>query len=239
MTQKSQSILIKGLKSKIITPEDNLFEVLQKSLKKSGELKDGDVIVITSKVVAITQGRVIKIKNKKQFNALVRKEADKFYDHTLTLKDGIFIAWAGIDRSNIPNGYGVLWPKKPFKVAEEIQKKLRKAWKLKKIGVMITDSCCVPLRRGVHAVTLGYFGYEGVEDLRGKKDIYGKKLKVTQRAVADNLANAAQLIMGESRERMPFAIISNAPVQWSNKKVPKKCLLIDAKKCLFAPMYRS
>ncbi len=213
-------MVIQGLKSKIITPKDELLKVLKLTLQR-GKLQEGDILVIASKVVAITQGRV----SKKDFHKLVEEEADQILgggEVTLTLKNGIFIPWAGVDRSNTQAGTAVLWPEKPFEVAEKLQKELKKTFKLKKLGVLITDSFCAPLRKGVTGVALGYAGFKGVNDLRGKKDLYGNTLKVSQQAIADMIASAAHLVMGESKEQTPFAIISGAPVIFTKAAIDPK-----------------
>lgn len=263
--QHTKELLIKGIKSGIITtdmsksscpnekglrskqsgasegkkPVGLLLGYLSLSLKNC-PLKDKDILVITSKVVAVTQGRVRKISSTEDFNNLVKSEADAVLGGkqvTLTLKDGIFIPWAGIDRSNIQQGMAVLWPKNPFGVASEIQKALRKKYHIKNLGIIITDSHCIPLRKGVIALALGYAGFRGINDLRGKKDLYGNKLKVTQQNVSDMLATAAHLVMGESDEGMPFALIKNAPVSFTNSKINRKEPIIDPGSCLFSPLY--
>jgi coenzyme F420-0:L-glutamate ligase len=237
--QKSKKLVIKAIKSPIITSKDNLEELLQKLLR-NGRLKDKDILVLASKVVAITQGRVREIRNQEEFEALVKSEADRIiggFPVTLTLKNNIFIPWAGIDRSNVRAGQVVLWPKKSFQAAEKLRKALLKKFKLKNLGIIIADSFCVPMRRGVSAVTLGHSGFQGVRDLRGQKDLYGNTLKVSQQALADNLATAASVMMGESNESCPFAIIRNAPVEFTNKKIDPESLTMGEGECLFGPLY--
>lgn len=251
---KSKIITMHGVKpgapvNKTVLPSDaiqlasgnkKLLRYLFASLKKY-PLKDGDILVITSKALAITQGRVAKINNQKEFQRLVKAEADHIIGGskvTLTLKDGIFIPWAGIDRSNIPKGYAVLWPQKSFTSAWQLRRLLMKNYRLKKLGVIISDSHCIPLRKGVVGIALGYAGFKGVNDLRGKKDLYGNKLKVTQQAIADMLATSANLLMGEGCESTPFAIISSAPVIFTSSKTKSAEPVIDPADCLFLPMYK-
>lgn len=232
-------MVIEAIKSKVITPESDLFESIIRSLQ-AVKVQEGDIIVISSKIVAITQGRTAKIKSKKDYKRLVLRESDKFYGGkmvSLTKKNNIFIPWAGIDTSNIQNGYAVLWPENPFDVTQKLSKQLKKNCNLKKMGVIISDSYCAPLRRGVTAIALGYAGFYGVNDLRGKKDIHGNTLKVSQQAVADMLATSAHLLMGESNEQTPFAIIKNAPVKFTSKKIDPNEPIMPEKECLFAPLY--
>ena len=233
---------IKALKSKIITPEDDLLEVVIHALKIArSSLRDKDILIVTSKVLSITQGRIKPVATEAAFNNLVKKEADKIIGKsqvTLTMKNGIYIPWAGIDRSNIQPGYAVLWPKRPFEAAQKICLALKKRFKLKNLGVIITDSHCVPLRRGVSGIAIGYAGIKGVNDLRGKKDLYGNTLKVSQQNVVDMAASAAHLVMGEAAEQTPFAILRDAPFFFTNGKIDKNEPVITADKCLFSPLYK-
>ncbi len=251
--QNPKILEVEAVRTRIITSGDNLLETLKKTFEKHG-LQNNVILVITSKVVALTQGRVRKLdctygrrsdadggtQSTPAFNALVKAEADAVIGGkqvTLTLKDGIFIAWAGIDRSNVKAGEVVLWPKNPFRTAHDLRKSLKRIFKLKNLGVIISDSCCHPLRRGVSAVTLGYSGFEGINDLRGHKDLFGNRLKVSAQAVADNLATAAHLIMGEAAESTPLALIRNAPVRFTSREIDPKSLTIDPENCLFAGLY--
>ena len=237
--QPSKELLIKGLKTTIITPGDNLLRVLETALK-SCKLQEKDVLVVSSKVVAVTQGRIKRIKSPAEFDKLVKSEADKVFEGgpvTLTVKTGIFIPWAGIDRSNAGKGTAILWPRQPFKTAEEIRSALKKRYKLKNLGIIISDSHCVPLRKGVTGIAIGYAGFKGVKDLRGRKDLFGNRLKVTQQNLADMMASAAHLVMGEADEKTPFALIRNAPVDFTASKPNPAEPLMEKEKCLFAPLY--
>lgn len=232
-------MLIKAIKSEIITANDDLFETLVKSLGKT-HLKEKDVVVITSKVLAVTQGRIKKIGSEIEFKQLVKSEAQQVIGDKivlLTIKDGICIPWAGIDRSNVKAGEAILWPKEPFLEAEKLCVKLKKHFKIKQMGVLITDSHCVPLRRGVSGIALGYAGFHGVNDLRGTMDLFGNKLKVTQQNMADMLAAAAHAVMGEGKESTPFVLINDAPVQFTTKKINPNEPIMSPNECLYAPLY--
>lgn len=235
-----EKLLTIGLKSSIITPEDDVMVCLKSALKKES-LREGDVLIITSKVVAVTQGRIKKISSPEEFTSLVQEESDEFLggeEVFLTKKNNIFIPWAGIDRSNTPEGEVVLWPGKPFQAAYKFYQELKKELKLKKFGIIISDSTCMPLRRGVTAIALGYAGFKGINDLRGVKDIYGKEMRVTQQNMADMIAVSAHLVMGESDESMPFAIVRGAKVQFTDEEPNPEEATISQSECIFKPLYK-
>ncbi len=235
-----KEISIRAIKSKIITPKETLLTVLERCLK-TGDFKNGDILAVASKAVAVAQGRVVNIATEKEYKALIELEADRVIGGkpvTLTLKNGIFTPWAGIDRSNSRKGSVVLWPKNPQKAADEIRTWLKKTFKLSKAGVVIVDSFCAPLRRGVIGIALAHSGFEGVNDLRGRRDLYGNTLKFTQEAVADSLATMANYAMGQGNERTPFAVIRNAPVTFSGKKTNPRHLVMPPQDCLYGPFYR-
>jgi coenzyme F420-0:L-glutamate ligase len=228
---------IKGVKTRVVKEKDDIVLVLIESLKKQKiVLKEKDVVVIASKIVALSQGRLLKIKG--NLKKIIEKESDALLKTGFgyfTIIDGNIVANAGIDRSNVPKGMVILWPKDPYREAEEICSRLRTHFGLKKLGVIIEDSACEPLRPGVHGISIGHFGFKGIDDCRGKKDIYGKKFKVTRRAMADSLATAALILMGETDERVPFAVITGAPVSFINKHERKAVLRL--KSDLFYGMY--
>lgn len=230
---------IEAIKTNIITSKDRINDVIIKSLQGIKNL-EGSVIVIASKIVAITQNRIEKIESEADFDRLVTKEADVFLGGRqvkLTLKDNIFAPWAGIDKSNIEEGMAVLWPIYSFKVAESIKNQLKKEYGLNNIGVIITDSFCAPLRDGVIAVAIGYAGFKGVKDFRGKEDLHGNKMQYSRHAIADGLATAATIIMGETNEQTPIALISGAPIEFTNETIDPNESIMDPADCLYAPIY--
>ena len=225
---------IEPVKTTLIKPGESIFDVFAKHVKK---LDEGCVIVISSKIAALEQKRIIDAED---FKKVLKKEAQYISKREtcpgiyLTLADGILIPNAGIDFSNIKKGKAILWPKNPQKFAKKFHEKARRHYKIKRLGVLIVDSRCQMLRMGTLAVTLACAGIEPVKDERNKKDLFGNKLKVTRVAVADSLACAAHVVMGESKEKTPFVIIKNAPVKFTNKKSRLK---IRPEQCLFRELY--
>lgn len=255
-----------ALKTHTLKKSCDLFGELAKAFSKNHmRLREKDIIVVSSKVAALAQGRLIKI-GKLGLRKLIEQEADVMFEGCpdvrfaksghqllsraptyvgarpsgkipLTLKNGVLIPQAGIDVSNAPKGYAILWPKNPFKAALSLWWNMRKKFHLKKTGVAIVDSHCQPLRWGTTGLAIGWAGFKGIEDARGEKDIYGKKLRVTKKAVADNLASAALLVMGEAAEKIPFVIIRNAPVKFTTQRPRKNDIVVKPEKCIFNGIY--
>ncbi len=227
------------LKSRLLKPNDDLLAVFQKALGTK-KLKSGDILVIASKAVAYSQGRLVSVKSKKELRKLIEKEADVVLDDgnmVITLKNCILIPNAGIDNSNTPQDQVILWPDKPFKAAEQIRQKLMKEYKLKNLGVLISDSHCQPLRMGTSGIAIGWAGFMGVQDERGQKDLFGKKMEYTKIAVADNLASSANLLMGETNASTPFIIARGLKVKWSDKKFSEKDYFIHPEECIYKKFY--
>ncbi|MEK7510158.1 MAG: coenzyme F420-0:L-glutamate ligase [Patescibacteria group bacterium] len=230
---------------KISSRDNNLFAILDRYLLG---LRERSVVVITSKIVSICEGRVIKIGTVDK-DELVRREAEYFlpketnrYQFFLTIKNGILCPTAGIDESN-GNGYYILWPENPQKTANEVRAYLSKKFSLKRVGVIITDSKTTPLRWGVTGTALAHSGFSALNDYRGKKDIFGRILKVTQVNAMDALASAAVLVMGEGREQTPLALIEDVPfVKFQNRNPTKqelKNLRIDIKEDIYSSLLTS
>lgn len=199
-------------------------------------LREGDVLVVTSKIVALAESRIAPLSDKKR---LMRTESEWIAAGRIApiaLKDGLFMAFAGIDESNA-NGQLVLLPTDSFAAAERLRTMLAKRYNLRRIGVLITDSHVTPLRAGVVGVALGYAGFKGIKDYRGKRDMFGRPMKVSRVDVADCLASGAVLMMGEGKEQTPLAIIRGAPVTFVSA-VEKKELLIHPCDDLYAPIFK-
>ncbi len=191
------------------------------------KIKENSILVVTSKIIAIAEGRVVPI-GKIEKKALVEKEADLFipqeknkYGFTITIKGSLLIPSAGIDESN-GNGFYVLWPSNPQKWANKIRNYLKKRFGLKNIGVIITDSKTTPLRWGTTGVSLSHAGFKALKNYINQPDIFGRELQVTKANVADALAAAAVLAMGEGNEQTPLAIITDVPFVQFQKNNPSR-----------------
>ena len=239
-------MIVKGIKTrKILPPKDDLFSAIKESIF---DLKEKSIIVVTSKIVSIWQGRCIKIDKKFKKEELIKKEADFYIDAKnipgvavpimLTIKDNILIPTSGIDESNA-NGYYILWPEKPFSAAKEIYNFIKKEYKLKKFGVIISDSHTTPLRTGIMGIGLAYYGFYPLRDYRGKKDIFGRKLKMSQTNIVDSLAASAVYVMGEGDEQMPLAVIEDAGDISFTAAQNEHSLKISIDDDIYAPLLKS
>ncbi len=203
-------------------------------------MKNGSVLAVTSKIVALAEGSVVRATSSRAKEAIIRAESEwqlQAKYGKLTLKDGLLMWNAGIDESNA-KGNIILLPKDSFAAAKKIRSSLLQNYKIKKLGVIITDSRIMPLRAGVVGVALGYAGFKGLRDYRGKKDIFGRKLKFTQTDVADSLATAAVLVMGEGKERRPLCIIEDAPVEFFDT-VSRRELVVAPKDDMYRPLFKT
>lgn len=241
-----------GIKTDLIGIGDDMVEAIRRGMQRSSlSLQDGDILVVSESAVATWQGRVINLdevvpgklasllaakysKDPREMELIIR-ESDSIVGGipgvVLTLNDGFLYPNAGIDHSNAPPGYVVLFPAYPTQTASSIRSRLSDG---KKIGVIIGDSRTHPLRLGCVGVALGCAGLQPVEDARGQLDLYGRPLMITRKAVADNLVSAAQIVMGEGDESIPAVIIRGAPVAVQDgsceipKIPPEECMYIGA-----------
>ncbi len=211
-----------SVKTHKISTEDNLFDVLDKYIT---DLSDNCVVAVTSKIVSITEGRVVKIEDINK-DDLIKKESQYFlpretnpYHVSLTISHNTLIASAGIDESNA-NGYYVLWPKNPQESANKIREHLVKKFGVSNIGVIITDSKTTPMRWGVTAIAIAYSGIEPLVDYIGKEDLFGRKFVFETMSVIDNLACACAFVMGEGAEQTPISIVTDAPHVVFTKRNP-------------------
>ncbi|MDN5274912.1 MAG: putative F420-0--gamma-glutamyl ligase [Candidatus Saccharibacteria bacterium] len=181
------------------------------------DVPEHSIIVISSKIIALCQNRVVD-KNTITKSELIKQEADFYtpdgfnkYGHNFTIIHNTFIASAGIDESNVDDSF-VLWPANPQAVANEIRSFLCQLFNRQFIGVIITDSSGMPsMRAGTIGIMIAHSGFMAVKKLAGTNDLFGRPFKVSKSAIGGGLAAAANVVMGESTEQTPIALISDAP----------------------------
>lgn len=202
-------------------------------------LRDKDILVVTSKIVALAENRTVIATDQKSKESLIIKESEWAMPTKyiwISIKDGMIMAAAGIDESNAA-GKLILLPKDSFAAAARLRTALRKHYRIKKLGVILTDSRVLPLRAGVVGVAVGYAGFRGVKDYRGTADLFGRKMRMTKVDIADSLATAAVLLMGEGKERRPLALVADAPVEFC-ERVSRSELAIAPEDDLYAPLFK-
>jgi len=220
------SFQVFGIKTKILAPGDDIAEIITEEANQAGGIFDGDIICIAESALATTEGAVVRlsdvIPSEKAYEyeagykidarlaEVVISESDSIAGgipgFLLSLKNKTLLPNAGVDDSNAPPGYVVTLPKDPDKSAKRIHDKILEKTG-KETGVLVIDSRTHAMRLGCSGVAIGCYGVSAITDERGKKDLFGHELEVTRLAVGDNLASAAELVMGESNECTPVAII--------------------------------
>ena len=226
---------VQAYKTRVFREQENLLDFIIQHIPK---IPDQSVLVITSKIVSLAEGRTRILESSKAREKLIKAESQLAIRTKyvwLTIKDNMVMASAGIDESNA-NGKIILLPKNSFTSAEKIRKQLQKYFKVKNLGIIISDSRTMPLRAGIVGVALGYSGFAGVRDYRGKGDIFGRVLKFSRTDVADSLATSAVLLMGEGAEQQPLAVITQAPIEF-RERINRHELEIDIKEDLYQPLF--
>jgi F420-0:gamma-glutamyl ligase len=218
-------------------PQDDLFSVLNDALVG---VEEGDVIAISSKVVAIHEGNCVPTGSIEK-SELVRQEAElliprSYWPSPLTVKHNAFIGTAGVDESNA-NGHYILLPKDPFKSAKEIQEYLKARFNIKNVGVVITDSHSAPLRRGAIGVSIGYAGFAPTINYVGRPDLFGREMKIEVGNIVDALAAGAGVVMGETDECQPVVIIRDIPNLTFTEAETKDDFLVPFKEDTFRVLY--
>ena len=220
----------------LIQPGDDLARLLGEAIDRSGRLCDGDVLVIAQKVVSKAEGRYVDLEqvtpSPRAIEVALRCEKDPRLIEVilsesvevLRVRPGLIItrhrlgfvsANAGVDRSNVaPEGIDqvLLLPIDPDHSAAQFRSALRDRFGVD-LAVIIADSHGRPHRMGTVGVAIGLSGLPGVEDWRGRKDLFGYTLQHTEVGVADQIASAGTLLLGQAAESIPAVIVRGAPFE--------------------------
>ena len=200
-----------------IQPGDVLADVIASAA--GAELRSGDVVVVTQKIVSKAEGRLVDVdpddprSHKAVVEAesvrVIRRRGDLIMSET---RHGFVCANAGVDLSNVDRGQAALLPLDSDRSARKVRDGLRARLGVE-VGVVVSDTFGRPWRRGVVDVAIGVAGVAGVVDLRGTTDALGRTLMVTEVCVADEIASAAELVMGKSAG-VPVAIVRGVDPGW-------------------------
>lgn len=190
---------------------DDLAGMIVEAAEASGVgVLDRDIIVVTHKVVSKAEGRMREIPDEETYRALVESEAVSIIRRRGNLvitktRHGFICANAAVDRSNVQKGFALLLPVDPDRSANRLRTLIQRATGAV-VGVVVTDTFGRPWRRGLTDVAIGIAGLPSLLDLRGTTDTHGNVLEVTEVAVVDEIAGAADLVMGKATG-IPVAIV--------------------------------
>ena len=245
-----------GLSTGIIRSGDSVAErAADAADRQCGGIHEGDILVFAETAVATAEGniidlstitpspRAIELGQKYQMDPctaeVVLRESDSIVGgipgFLLCMKAGTLLPNAGVDASNAPSGCVTPLPKNPDQSALAIKSVIERRYRVK-VGVIIADSRTHAMRLGCSGVAIGCAGITAVIDDRGRSDLFGRKLEVTKRAVADNIVSAAELVMGEADECTPAAIIRGIGLPIGDQMGIES---ISAEECLFMGVLRT
>ncbi|WAC26946.1 coenzyme F420-0:L-glutamate ligase [Ancylobacter sp. SL191] len=235
----------------LIQPGDDLGGLLAASLERSGlALGDGDVLVLAQKIVSKAEGRLVRLADVIPSPEALRVAAEVRKDpalvelilsesrrivrarpHVLIVEHrlGLIMANAGIDQSNVAEGFALLLPEDPDASAARLRARL--APEGARVGVVINDSFGRPWRRGTTGVAIGAAGLPALVDRRGEADLYGRPLQVTMIAFADEIAASASLLMGPAAEARPAVLLRG--LDWRAAENPAADLIRPESEDLF------
>ena len=204
-----------------VAPGDDLASLIADAAAASADtaLVDGDVVVVTQKVVSKAEGMLEAVdpNDPVSHKAIVERESVRILRRRGDLiisetKHGFVCANAGVDLSNVARGQAALLPEDSDRSARRIRDGLR-AKAAVDVAVIVSDTFGRAWRRGLTDVAIGCAGIGAILDLRGTADAYGREMQVTEVAVVDELASAAELVMGKAAG-IPVAVVRGVPAAW-------------------------
>jgi dehydro coenzyme F420 reductase / coenzyme F420-0:L-glutamate ligase / coenzyme F420-1:gamma-L-glutamate ligase len=202
-----------------VLPGADLSRVIATALAQGPHLQDGDVVVVTQKVVSKAEGRLVQLDHadpgakaalvERESVRVLRRRGELIVSET---RHGFVCANAGVDLSNVADGTAALLPEDPDLSARRLRASLGHALSVD-IGVIVSDTFGRAWRRGVTDVAIGCAGVAAIVDLKGTPDAGGRELVATEVCVADEIAGAAELVMRKDRG-IPVAIVRGVPAAW-------------------------
>jgi coenzyme F420-0:L-glutamate ligase/coenzyme F420-1:gamma-L-glutamate ligase len=196
-----------------VRPGDEIADLIAAGI----DLEDGDVVVVTQKIVSKAEGRLEPVADEDARRQLIERESVRVLRRRDELiisetSQGFVCANAGVDLSNVDEGVAALLPVDADRSARHIRDALV-ARTGRRVAVVVSDTFGRPWRRGVVDVALGCAGIAAIVDLRGTFDTRGRTLQATEVAVADEVASAAELVMGKDRD-VPVAVVRGIDSSW-------------------------
>lgn len=229
---------VSPIKTRVFEPKESLTDFV---LEHLSALEEKSILVITSKIAALAEGRLIQITTEEEKDTAVKNHSDYAYRHPygwLSIVDGLMVGSAGLDASNIEGDLYSLLPEDSFITAQTIRKELQEKFNLKDLGVIVTDSRLMPLRKGTLGAAFGYAGIKALREYVGTEDIYGRPYERQKANIPDALATAAVLVMGEGAEQQPLAVITEAPVEFTDEPQDKHELVVPVRDDIYYFFYK-
>ena len=253
MTPKIVNII--GLENfPLVKAGDDLAKIIVETAAKNNvQIENGDIIVVSQKIVSKAEGRVMKIsqvnpseealklaekvQRDPKLIELVLKETRRIIKASPEIlivedKRGLICINAGVDKSNVPRDSYSLLPENPDESARKIKERIAELTG-KNVSVVIGDTFSRPFRRGQVEFAIGIAGIKPFKDYRGQRDLYNNLLRVKNVAIVDEIACAAELVMGQAKEAIPVAIIKNLERAETSEKSSIKELSISRQEDLF------
>jgi coenzyme F420-0:L-glutamate ligase len=240
-----------GIRTPLIVAGDDIAGILVRAIgaTPAGRLQDGDILVVAETAISTAEGRIISLDSLVPGDRAIDLARRYGMDPTLVqcildesdevvggirgfllcMKHGTLLPNAGVDASNAPPGCVTPLPADPDASALLIKERIERLSGAR-VAVIIADSRTHAMRVGCSGVAIGCAGIPSVIDARGRSDLFGKPLEVTRLALADNLASAAEVVMGEADERTPAALIRGLAIPITKISGIES---IDARECLF------
>ena len=246
-------LTVMPLSSRRMEGRFDVFESLSEALQRNRmELKDGDVVVISAKLVSNAQGRLVdagSVRTSRQGDGISRRfqirpevaeiilrESDAIFGgvagFVIASTGSIMAPNAGIDRSNAKKGTVILYPEEPYLAAEQVRRKVFLGLGVR-AGVILADSRLMPARVGTSGIAVACAGVEPVLDMRAERDLDGNPLKVTFQAVADNIAAIANHKMGEGSESRPFAVVRDSGARLTGRRISPGETAVPPGQCVY------
>lgn len=204
---------VSGIKTPLVGVGDDILDIIAKSVEV---LPEKSILVITSKIFSFCENRLVKKKSgtREEKHELAKREAEYYldphsskYNLMLTIKGNWMFVNAGIDESNADNQYA-LWPKDPQKSANRMWRFLRRHYRVKEVGVIMSDSRSFPLNWGVVGHGITHCGFESLKSYVGRSDLFGRIMQMEKVNLVQSIAAAAVMEMGEGDEQTPLAVVT-------------------------------
>jgi len=238
-------MIVRSVKTHKITDSDkSITDILDRYLV---DFPNKSVLGIAAKIVSITEGRIVPVGTVEK-DELVARESEMYiprtynpYGFCFSIAHRTLIASAGVDESNAFGNY-VLWPKNPGKSADRIREYLVRRFKIKYAGVVIVDGHTMPFRWGVSGISIAHSGFSAIKWNKGKPDIFGRIIQVSNQSIVEGLAATASVVMGEAGEQTPLAVITDVPfVDFQSRNPTKReraSISISHKEDLYWPIIK-